>query len=55
MMMKKYTTSNEAYADYWALKEKIDNMNILDSKLEETKNIANEIYSIAVKLQNDGK
>lgn len=55
MEEKRYITSDEAYADYWALEEEISNMNVLDSKLEIVKAQRDKIYSIAIELQDEGK
>lgn len=48
---KVYTSSSQAYKDYWELEEKVGNMNILDSKLEQEKQYRNEVYEIACKLE----
>lgn len=44
---KVYTTSKQAYLDFWRLKDKINNMNVFDSHIEQEKQYLNQIYEIA--------
>ncbi|MDD6488405.1 MAG: hypothetical protein PUG48_01125 [Clostridia bacterium] len=52
---KIYTSSSQAYKDYWTLSERIDNTNILNSKLEQKKQYRDEIYNIYCQLEYIGQ
>ena len=52
---KAYTSSKEANKDDWIYEEKVGNMNILDSKLEQEKQYRDELYNIYCQLEYIGQ